>query len=117
MGQSDLLPAALLNALEGLPTKIIDLSVLFSTTTAHTPEESLVQVFREARRVVPSVVYMPRMTSWWNVVGDSVQATCVSLIEALPVDLPVLILATVDCTPGRITSQYTLHHALCHFCV
>jgi SpoVK/Ycf46/Vps4 family AAA+-type ATPase len=43
----------------------IDYAALNSDPSAKTLEESCVRVFGEARRKLPSVVYLPHIDSWW----------------------------------------------------
>lgn len=54
------------------------------------------QLFREARRSSPCVVYSPHFDSLWNATGDSLHATLFSLLQDLPPLAPVLFLATAD---------------------
>lgn len=44
--------------MERLPVHRLDLTTLYGLT-ARNPEEACVQVFQEARRNVPSVIYLP----------------------------------------------------------
>ena len=54
------------------------------------------QLFREARRTSPCVVYLPHFDALWNATGDSLHATLLSLLQDLPPLAPVLFLATAD---------------------
>lgn len=54
------------------------------------------QVFREARRTSPSIVYLPHLNQWWNIIGDTVRSTIVTLIHDLDPSSPVLLLATCE---------------------
>lgn len=54
------------------------------------------QLFREARRTSPCVVYLPHFGALWNATGDSLHATLLSLLQDLPPLAPVLFLATAD---------------------
>ncbi|XP_041952498.1 ATPase family AAA domain-containing protein 2B isoform X3 [Alosa sapidissima] len=95
-GQSTHLAPALLHRLEELSTHRLDLPTLYSTSTK-TPEESCAQVFREARRSVPSVIYMPHVSEWWEAISDTVRSTFLTLLQDIPSLSPILILATADC--------------------
>lgn len=101
MGQSDHLSLAILNACEELPVKLLDINTMFASVT-QSPEETCIQVFREARRVVPCIVYIPRITACWNVMSDTFKATFTSVINTLPHDLSMLILATSECLPADL---------------
>ena len=54
------------------------------------------QVFREARRVAPSVVFIPRISSWWGVTTEALQATFLAALLSLPSSTPLLVLATAE---------------------
>nr|XP_046228810.1 ATPase family AAA domain-containing protein 2B isoform X2 [Scatophagus argus] len=94
-GQSSHLAPALLHHLDKLPVHRLDLPTLYSIS-AKTPEESCAQVFREARRSVPSVVFMPHVSEWWETVSDTVKSTFLTLLQDVPSFSPVLILATAE---------------------
>lgn len=53
-------------------------------------------MFREARRVAPSIVYLPRIESLWNTTTDTLKATFMSLVNDLPPTMPLLLFATSD---------------------
>lgn len=94
-GQSSHLAPALLHHMEQLPVHVIDLPSLFAVS-AKTPEESCAQIFREAMRSAPSIVYMPHINHWWGVLGDTLKATLQMLLQDLVPTTPVLILATSE---------------------
>ena len=50
--------SALLHYMERLPVHRLDLSTL-NGLSVRTPEEACVQLFQEARRNVPAVIYLP----------------------------------------------------------
>ncbi|XP_063079492.1 ATPase family AAA domain-containing protein 2B [Engraulis encrasicolus] len=103
-GQSSHLAPALLHHLEELHTHRLDLPTLYSTSTK-TPEESCAQVFREARRSVPSVVYMPHVSEWWEAISDTVRSTFITLLQDIPSLSPILILATADCPYTQLPEE------------
>ncbi|XP_038056718.1 ATPase family AAA domain-containing protein 2-like [Patiria miniata] len=94
-GQSSHLGPALLNTLEKMPVHRLDLPALYSVS-ASTPEECCAQIFREARRTSPSIIYMPHIHHWWETITDTTRATFLSLLQDLPPSAPVLILATSE---------------------
>eukprot|EP01137_Pigoraptor_chileana_P006125 Opistho-2@50106 len=75
---------AVLHRLEHIPVISIDYVALVSDAAARSPEEALGAAFREARRVAPSVVYMPNASSWWNVASESLRSCLRLLLDALP---------------------------------
>ena len=62
----------------------------------------LLQVFREARRVAPSVVFIPRISSWWDVTTETFQAMFLSTLHSLPSSTAILMLATSECPWGEL---------------
>uniref|UniRef100_A0A669DAS5 ATPase family AAA domain-containing protein 2 n=1 Tax=Oreochromis niloticus TaxID=8128 RepID=A0A669DAS5_ORENI len=103
-GQSSHLAPALLHHLDKLPVHRLDLPTLYSVS-AKTPEESCAQVFREARRSVPSVVYMPHISEWWDTVSDTVKSTFLTLLQDVPSFCPVLVLATAETHYSKLSDE------------
>ncbi|KAM7395711.1 hypothetical protein PAMA_007130 [Pampus argenteus] len=103
-GQSSHLAPALLHHLDKLPVHRLDLPTLYSVS-AKTPEESCAQVFREARRSVPSVVYMPHISEWWETVSDTVKSTFLTLLQDVPSFSPVLIFATAETHYSQLSGE------------
>uniref|UniRef100_A0A7N8XTA3 ATPase family AAA domain containing 2B n=1 Tax=Mastacembelus armatus TaxID=205130 RepID=A0A7N8XTA3_9TELE len=103
-GQSSHLAPALLHHLDKLPVHRLDLPTLYSVS-AKTPEESCAQVFREARRSVPSVVFMPHVSEWWETVGDTVKSTFLTLLQDVPSFSPVLIIATAETHYSQLSEE------------
>lgn len=63
------------------------------------------QVFREARRSVPSVVFMPHISEWWEIVSDTVKSTFLTLLHDVPSFSPVLILATAETHYSQLSDE------------
>uniref|UniRef100_A0A3Q0R8I2 ATPase family AAA domain-containing protein 2 n=1 Tax=Amphilophus citrinellus TaxID=61819 RepID=A0A3Q0R8I2_AMPCI len=103
-GQSSHLAPALLHHLDKLPVHRLDLPTLYSIS-AKTPEESCAQVFREAHRSVPSVVYMPHISEWWDTVSDTVKSTFLTLLQDVPSFSPVLVLATAETHYSKLSDE------------
>ncbi|KAM9339136.1 ATPase family AAA domain-containing protein 2B [Symphorus nematophorus] len=103
-GQSSHLAPAVLHHLDKLPVHRLDLPTLYSVS-AKTPEESCAQVFREARRSVPSVVFMPHVSEWWETVSDTVKSTFLTLLQDVPSFSPVLILATSETHYSQLSDE------------
>lgn len=66
-----------------------------------TPEASIVQLFVEAKRHQPSVVYIPSLTAWCAAVSETSRTTLRAMLDGLAPTDPVLLLATID---GEFTS-------------
>lgn len=54
------------------------------------------QLFREARRTSPCILYIPHIGNWWDVVAETLKATFISLLQDLEPTTPVLLLATAE---------------------
>ncbi|XP_074468551.1 ATPase family AAA domain-containing protein 2-like isoform X4 [Sebastes fasciatus] len=92
-GQTSHLAPAILHALERFAVNSLDSAVLFGVSST-SPEEACVQVFCEARRTSPSILYMPHIQQWWETAGSSLRASFLSLLGSIPSLSPILLLAT-----------------------
>ncbi|XP_034552830.1 ATPase family AAA domain-containing protein 2-like isoform X2 [Notolabrus celidotus] len=92
-GQSSHLAPAALHALEKFTVYTLDMAVLFGAS-ATAPEETCAQIFVEAKRTSPSVLYIPHIGQWWETVGPALKATFLSLLSSIPAFAPILLLAT-----------------------
>lgn len=102
-GQTSYLGPALLNCMEHVPVHTLDLSKLYGITGC-SPEEACVQVFQEARRNTPSIIYVPGISVWWSLVTDTLQAVFLSHLRLLDPGAPVLLLSTSDLPYNRLPS-------------
>ncbi|XP_069829182.1 ATPase family AAA domain-containing protein 2B isoform X3 [Dendropsophus ebraccatus] len=103
-GQTSHLAPAVLHILEKFSVHRLDLPALYSVS-AKTPEESCAQVFREARRTVPSIVYMPHIGDWWEAVSETVRATFLTLLQDIPSFSPILLLSTSETVYGELPDE------------
>ncbi|XP_069461978.1 ATPase family AAA domain-containing protein 2B isoform X2 [Ambystoma mexicanum] len=103
-GQTSHFAPALLHSLEQFSVHQLDLPALYSVS-AKTPEESCAQIFREARRAVPSIVYMPHIGDWWDAVGETVRATFLTLLQDIPSFSPILLLSTSETTYSELPNE------------
>ena len=94
MGQSQI-GAAMLQHLEGFHVQSLDVATLISDS-ARTPEAALIQLFVEAKRHKPSVLYIPGLIHWANTVPDSVRGTMKGLLQDLSPSDPVLLLGVSE---------------------
>ena len=88
MGQG-YVAAALLHALEELPCHAIGLPELLADPSAASPEAALVHLIAEARRASPAILYLPNLQLWWETAPTSLQATLQSLLDDLPISIPL----------------------------
>lgn len=63
------------------------------------------QIFREAKRTSPSIIYMPHIHEWWSVIGAACQATFLTLLDDLAPDAPMLLLATSEIQHHQLPHQ------------
>ncbi|XP_067304167.1 ATPase family AAA domain-containing protein 2-like isoform X1 [Pseudorasbora parva] len=92
-GQTSHLAPAILHTLEKFTVYTLDVAVLYGVSSA-TPEEACAQVFCEARRTTPSILYIPHIQRWWDTVSSTLKATFISLLQDIPSFCPCLLLAT-----------------------
>ncbi|KAH9287473.1 hypothetical protein KI387_031590, partial [Taxus chinensis] len=62
----DYIGPAILHELERFPVHSIGLPFLLSDPSAKTPAEALIRTMEEARRISPSILYLPRLELWWE---------------------------------------------------
>uniref|UniRef100_A0A8C0U3V2 ATPase family AAA domain containing 2B n=1 Tax=Cyanistes caeruleus TaxID=156563 RepID=A0A8C0U3V2_CYACU len=106
-GQTSHLAPALLHTLEKFSVHRLDLPALYSVS-AKTPEESCAQIFREARRTVPSIVYMPHIGDWWEAVSETVRATFLTLLQDIPSFSPIFLLSTSESMFSDLPEEVSL---------
>ncbi|GAA5992072.1 hypothetical protein JCM10908_000727 [Rhodotorula pacifica] len=94
MGQA-YVGAAVLHHLEGFHVQTLDLATLVSDST-RTMEASCVQLFIEAKRHKPSILFIPSLVTWCASVGETVRSTIKGLLDGLDPSDPILLLAIVD---------------------
>ena len=108
---------AILHKLERLHVQSLDLSVLFSDTArvccksvininmmlirTQSAEAAVVQLFNEARRHKPSVIYIPNVDIWYATVSDSVIRLLTGLLRTLAPNEPVLLLGIMELDPSE----------------
>lgn len=87
--------AAVLHHLEGFHVQTLDLATLVSDSS-RTMEAACVQLFVEAKRHKPSILFIPSLLTWCLTVTDTVKSTIKGLLEGLDPSDPILLLAVVD---------------------
>uniref|UniRef100_A0AAR2LGF3 ATPase family AAA domain-containing protein 2 n=1 Tax=Pygocentrus nattereri TaxID=42514 RepID=A0AAR2LGF3_PYGNA len=103
-GQSTHLAPAILHTLEKFPVYTLDMAVLFGVSTT-SPEEACAQLFCEAKRTAPSILYIPHMQRWWDTVSSALKATFLSLLQDIPSFSPILLLATCSLPYQELCSE------------
>ncbi|CAH1772433.1 unnamed protein product [Owenia fusiformis] len=94
-GQSSHLAPAILHQFERLPVHILDLPSLYANS-AKTPEEACAHIFQEAKRTSPSIIYLPHVNQWWDIIPETLKATFLALLQDLNPSCPILLLATSE---------------------
>ncbi|XP_031731941.1 ATPase family AAA domain-containing protein 2 isoform X1 [Anarrhichthys ocellatus] len=103
-GQSSHLAPAVLHALEKFTVYTLDMAVLFGAS-ATAPEETCAQIFVEAKRTSPSILYIPHIGQWWETVGPALRATFLSLLSSIPPFTPILLLATCNLEYDQLSME------------
>lgn len=80
----------------------------------------LPQVFCEAKRTSPSILYIPHIQQWWDTVGLALKATFLSLLQDIPSFSPIMLLATSNVAHHDLADEVGLtwaspniHHKYC----
>ncbi|ODO09933.1 hypothetical protein I350_02156 [Cryptococcus amylolentus CBS 6273] len=108
MGQTYLGPA-LLNHLEGYHVQSLDLGTLMGDST-RSVENAIVQLFVEAKRHQPSVIFIPSISQWSQTIPELARSTFGALLNDIPPSDPILLLAladgSVDDLPGDVRAWF-----------
>ncbi|CAH1164178.1 unnamed protein product [Phaedon cochleariae] len=94
-GQTSHLGPAILFKMEHIHAYLLDLCMLYQET-GRSAEEACIQVFGEARKNVPSIVYIPSIDKWWCLVSETVHAIFKAQLAQLDPNIPILFLATSE---------------------
>ncbi|KAE8232962.1 hypothetical protein CF326_g2005 [Tilletia indica] len=94
MGQG-IVGAAILHHLEGYHIQPLDIATLLGDSS-RSPEAAVIQIFQEAKRHKPSVMYIPSLIHWANSVPEGVRTTLKSLLDSLAPSDPVMLLAVAE---------------------
>ncbi|XP_031785663.1 ATPase family AAA domain-containing protein 2-like isoform X2 [Nasonia vitripennis] len=103
---------AVLHTLEHLPCHILDVTTLFEET-GRAAEESIIQKVKAARHTLPSLLYVPDVLSWWDLVEEAGRVVFTSLIRSLDRSVHILVLITAKCSrqdlPQEILELFNEH--------
>lgn len=94
-GQTSHLAPAILFQMEHIHSYLLDVATLYRET-GRSPEEACIQVFHEAKRNVPSIIYIPNIDKWWELVNDTVRVILISQLSQLDTNIPILFMTTAD---------------------
>ncbi|ESK87512.1 aaa family atpase [Moniliophthora roreri MCA 2997] len=87
--------AAVLHFLEGYHIQSLELGSLMGDST-RTVEAGIVQLFVEAKRHQPSVIYIPSLLGWCAAVPETARSTVRAMLDTLSPTDPILLIAIVD---------------------
>ena len=91
MGQR-IVGAAALHHLEGFHIQSFDLSTL-TGDSGRSVEAAIVQLFVEAKRHAPSVIYIPSLAAWCSALPETARTLVAESLESLDPTEPILLLA------------------------
>lgn len=91
LGQNDI-SKALLYEMEEYPIYSIGMPTLLSSYMGR--EEALITNFAEARKNVPSILWIPDIDEWWNKSTDLMKSSLITMMNDIPSTVQVLILAS-----------------------
>ncbi|KAI8458156.1 hypothetical protein BY996DRAFT_4577555 [Phakopsora pachyrhizi] len=94
-GQSHI-GSAILHHLEGYHVQNLDLANLIGDSTIGA-DARCVQIFAEAKRHKPSVLFIPSLHRWNMPVLENTKATITSLLDEVDASDPILILGIMEC--------------------
>merc|ERR1719447_2696327 len=87
---------AILHHLEKLPCHKLDIPALFSNS-ARSPEEAMFHIIHEAKRTVPSVLYIPHLLRLWrNVLTPPQREAFMALLSEIQPTAPLIIIAFTE---------------------
>lgn len=99
--------SAILNHLEGFQVQSLDIGSIFSDST-RTPELAIIQTFIEARRHQPSVIFIPNIDLWYQIVPTTAKATLNSLLKSLKSNEKILLLGISETVQDNLDYEIKL---------
>src|SRR5690606_38170840 len=88
--------SALLHRLESFPIFSLDFSTLAADAIPKSLEEACVNIWTEAKRKLPAVLYPPPLEAWWQMASPSRRLTLLTILEDTLPSLPLLLVCTCD---------------------
>lgn len=74
------------------------------------------QIFYEAQRTAPSIIYMPSINELWAVVSDTLRSTFLSLVHNMQPSTPVLLFATSELPYSLLDEQVCCVYGSAYMC-
>lgn len=66
-------------------------------------------MFHEARRNVPSVIYIPNIDELWSLVNETVKAIFLSQLAQMDPNVPILLLATANVIFSKLPKEVCIY--------
>jgi hypothetical protein len=64
-----------------------------------------VHAFVEARRAAPALLFLPHLPLWWATAPAALRAALLMLVEDLPPEFPLLLVAVADAPAGEVDPE------------
>lgn len=77
----------------------------FYVVKARQQKLNILQIFNEARKNVPSIIYIPNIDRWWKLASDTVKAIYLSQLKEIDPNVPILILAAADVSYNQLPKE------------
>lgn len=106
-GQSSHIAPALIHKMEHIHCCNLDFKTLYKEPGG-SAEEATLKVFVEAKRNVPSLIYIPKIDIWWSLVSETTRAILCDQISDIDAHVPILILATSHSSYEELPQQIKL---------
>lgn len=87
---------SLLSRLDNVTVVSVTWQLLYTDPREPNPLLVLRQSIMRASQSAPSVLYVPNVDTLWNTIDETLQRCFVELIESLPANLPMFLLATLS---------------------
>ncbi|XP_074108529.1 ATPase family AAA domain-containing protein 2-like [Cotesia typhae] len=88
------LAPAILHEFEHLPCHVLDVITLFEET-GKAVEEVIIQKVKSAKHTLPSLLYVPDILLWWNLVDQICRNIFISLMKGQNRSVKMLVLITI----------------------
>ncbi|KAM6444341.1 ATPase family AAA domain-containing protein 2-like [Rhynochetos jubatus] len=104
--------------LQGCPEKfLLQWLVVFHSTYSGWMDPLIMQ---EAQRRQPSIIYIPQINTWWEMVGDPLKTAFTAMLDDIPAFAPVLLFATSHVCYADLPKEvkaFQIGKLRCSFCI
>ncbi|XP_046602619.1 ATPase family AAA domain-containing protein 2-like [Neodiprion lecontei] len=78
---------------------------IYTSKKKHRINGRFLQRIKEARRTLPSLLYVPDITAWWELVDERARVVFASLMRGLDRTVTILILTTANCPHAELPEE------------